>query len=147
MREQIINDMKVAMKNQNKDKLSVIRMIKGAIQLEELNLKRELVDDEIIDVVTKQIKIRKEALIEFEKASRTDLIEKTKNELNILNEYMPVQLTEEEVDIKIKQVFEQINPTSMKDMGRVMAILNSDLKGKTDMSEVSKKVKNMLTNN
>lgn len=147
MREQIINDMKVAMKNQDKDKLSVIRMIKGAIQLEELNLKRELVDDEIIDVVTKQIKIRKEALIEFEKASRTDLIEKTKNELNILNEYMPVQLTEEEVDIKIKQVFEQINPTSMKDMGRVMAILNSDLKGKTDMSEVSKKVKNMLTNN
>ena len=84
MRERIFDDLKNAMKNQNKDLLAVIRMVKGAISLEEINKKRELNDDEIIDVISKQIKTRKESIIEFEKGNRNDLVEKTKSEIEIL---------------------------------------------------------------
>lgn len=144
MREQIMEDMKIAMKNQEKETLAVIRMVKGAIQLEELNLKRTLTDDEVITVITKQIKMRKESLIEFEKANREDLIEQTNQEIEILNRYMPIPFTEEEIDKKIEQAMDTIHPTSMKDMGRLMSILTPELKGKADMSIVSQKIKKIL---
>ena len=98
MREQILNDMKQAMKNQDKETLAVIRMVKGAMQMEELNLKRELNDDEVIAIIAKQIKTRKESIAEFEKANREDLITKTQSEIEILNKYMPEQLSEEEIN-------------------------------------------------
>ena len=79
MRNQILEDLKTAMKNQDKETLSVIRMIKGAIQMEELNTKRELTDDEVIGIVSKQIKTRKESIAEFEKGNRNDLIEQTES--------------------------------------------------------------------
>ena len=81
MRERILEDLKSAMKNQEKEILSVIRMVKGAISLEEINLKRELNDDEIIGIIAKQIKTRKESIIEFEKGNRKDLIDKTTSEI------------------------------------------------------------------
>ena len=124
MRETILNDLKEAMKAQDKEKLAVIRMVKAAMQLEEINLKRELKDDEVISVIAKQIKIRKESLLEFEKAARTDLIENTKKE--------------------IERAFDEIKPESMKDMGKVMAKVTPILKGKADMSEVSAIIKEKL---
>ena len=122
MREKIINDMKVAMKNKDKETLAVIRMVKGAMQLEELNLKRELSDDEVIGIISKQIKIRKESIIEFEKAKRNDLIEKNNQEIEILNHYMPEQLSENEINQKIESAISEINAISMKDMGKVMSV-------------------------
>lgn len=146
MRERILNDLKEAMKAQNKEALAVIRMVKGAMQMEELNLKRELTDDEVIGVIAKQIKTRKESIVEFEKGARNDLVEKTTKEIELLNTYMPEQLSIEEVKEKIEEAIKEVNPTSMRDMGKLMAYLNPILKGKTDMSEVSKIIKDALAN-
>ena len=146
MRERIFNDLKEAMKNQDKELLSVIRMVKGAISLDEIDKKRELNDDEIIDVISKQIKTRKESIIEFEKGNRTDLMEKTNSEIEILNKYMPEQLTEEEIIEEINKVFNEINPTGMSDMGKIMGKVTPIFRGKADMSFVSKVIKEKLSN-
>ncbi len=146
MRNQIIEDLKTAMKAQNKVKLSVIRMVKGAIQMEELEAKRELKDDEVIGIIAKQIKTRKESIVEFEKGNRTDLIKATEDEIKILEEYMPEQLSKEEVKQMVEEAFSTIQPTSPRDMGRIMGFLTPKLKGKADMSEVSKMVKEKLGN-
>ena len=145
MREQIIEDMKTAMKNQDKETLAVIKMVKGAMQLKELDLKRELNDDEVLEVIAKQIKMRNESLVEFEKAGRDDLLKQTKKEVEILDKYMPEMLSEEEIDNKINEVFESVKPEGMKDMGKIMAELNS-IKAQADMSLISKKVREKLSN-
>jgi hypothetical protein len=146
MRDQILEDLKNAMKAQDKEKLSVIRMVKGAIQMEELNTKRNLTDEEVISVLSKQIKTRRESIAEFEKANRTDLIEKTEREIDILNTYMPEPLTEEELMNIINEVFEEVNPQTPKDMGIIMGKLTPLVKGKADMSLVSKTVKEKMSN-
>lgn len=146
MRNQIIEDLKIAMKNQDKKKLSVIRMVKGAIQMEELNAKRELEDQEVIGIIAKQIKTRRESITEFEKGNRNDLIESTLEEIKILEEYMPEQLSQEEVNAIIEEAFKTVNPTNPRDIGKIMGIITPKLKGKADMSEVSKIVKEKLGN-
>lgn len=144
MREKILNDLKEAMKAQDKEKLTVIRMVKGAIQMEELNVKHELTDDEVISIIAKQIKTRKESIVEFEKGNRADLIQQTESEIQILEEYMPEQLSIEEVREIIEKVFDEVNPTGIKDMGKLMGKLNPLLKGKADMGLVSSIVKDKL---
>ena len=146
MREKILEDLKLAMKNQDKEKLSVVRMIKGAIQMEELNKKHELSDDEVIAIISKQIKSRKEAIVEFEKANRSDLVEQNKAEIEILNTYMPEQLSDEEIIKVIDEAFAKINPTSERDMGKIIGSISPILKGKADMGNVSKIVKERLNN-
>lgn len=146
MREKILNDLKEAMKNQEKTKLSVIRMVKGAMQMEELNLKRPLTDEEVVMVISKQIKTRKESIVEFEKGNRQDLIDQTNAEIEILNTYMPEQLSEEEVLKIIEEAFNEINPTSPSDMGKIMGLVSPKLRGKADMSFVSKTIKEKLNN-
>ena len=145
MRERILNDLKEAMKAQDKEKLTVIRMVKGAIQMEELNVKHELNDDEVITIISKQIKTRKESNNEFEKGNRQALIDKTESEIKILEEYMPEQLSIEEVTEVIEKVFAEVNPTGMADMGKLMGKLNPILKGKTDMGLVSSIIKDKLS--
>lgn len=139
MKERLTNDLKTAMREQNKELLSVLRMVKGAIQMEEIKLKHELSDDEVIGIIGKQIKTRKESIVEFEKGGRNDLIEKTSQEIDMLNVYMPKQLSEEEIKQEIDKVFEELKPTN-NEMGKVMQAL-SGLKGKADMGLVSKLVK------
>ncbi len=146
MREKILNDLKEAMKNKDKERLTVIRMIKGAMQMEELKLKRECNDDEIIGIIAKQIKTRKESIAEFTKAGREDLVEQTQKEIDLLTTYMPEQLSEEEVLKEIDKAFQEVNPSSMKDMGKLMGLLTPTLKGKTDMSMVSKIIREKLNN-
>ena len=146
MRDKILKDLMEAMKNQDKETLSVLRMVKGAIQLEEINTKKNLSDDEVIGVLAKQIKTRKESIAEFEKANRVELIEQTNKEIEILNRYMPEQLSEEEVLKVIDEVFEEVKPESKKDMGKIMGIINPKLKGKADMSFVSKTIQEKLAN-
>ncbi|NLL45054.1 MAG: GatB/YqeY domain-containing protein [Mollicutes bacterium] len=146
MRERILNDLKAAMKNQNKEVLSVLRMVKGAMQLEEINKKRELNDDEVIGIIAKQIKTRKESIVEFEKGNRSDLIEQTKKEIEILESYMPEQLSEEEINKAIDEAFSKINPTGMSDVGKIMGYLTPILKGKADLGIVNKMVRDRLNN-
>ncbi|MBR3523440.1 MAG: GatB/YqeY domain-containing protein [Bacilli bacterium] len=144
MREKILADLVAAMKNQDKETLAVLRMVKGAMQLEEINVKHELTDDEVLTVLVKQIKTRKESIVEFEKGNRTDLIDATNKEIEILNKYMPEQLSDEEVNKIIDKAFEEIKPESNKDMGKIMAYVNPKLKGKTDMGKVSQIIKSRL---
>lgn len=146
MRERILNDLKEAMKSQDKITLAVIRMVKGAMQMEELNKKRELNDEEVIDVIAKQIKTRKESVTEFNKAGRVDLVDQTNAEIEILNKYMPEQLSEEEVIKVIEEAFEKVNPTGNSDMGKIMGIVTPKLKGKADLSFVSKIVREKISN-
>lgn len=145
MREKILNDIISAMKSKDKEKLSTLRLLKGAMQLEEINKKSELNDEDLINLIAKQIKTRKESITEFKNANRQDLVEKTEKEIEILSEYMPEQLTEEEVIKIIEEAFNEIKPTSMKDMKQMMAYLNPKLKGKADMGFVSKQIKNRLS--
>lgn len=146
MKNRILEDLKLAMKAQDKEKLLVVRMVKGAIQMEELNKKHELNDDEVITIISKQIKSRKEAIVEFEKANRNDLVEQNQKEIEILNTYMPEQLSEEEVNKIIDDAFAKINPTSERDMGKIIGSISPLLKGKADMGNVSKTVKEKLSN-
>ena len=145
MRENILNDIISAMKSKDKEKLSTLRLLKGAMQLEEINKKSELNDEDLINLIAKQIKTRKESIAEFKNANRQDLVEKIEKEIEILSEYMPEQLTEEEVIKIIEEAFNEIKPNSMKDMKQMMAYLNPKLKGKADMGFVSKQIKNRLS--
>lgn len=146
MRERILEDLKESMKNQDKKTLAVIRMVKGAMQMEELNKKAELTDDEVISLIAKQIKTRKESIVEFEKGNRQDLIDATNEEIEILNKYMPEQLSDEEINKIIDEIFEEVKPTSIRDMGKIMGTANSKLKGRADMGVVSSIIKEKLNN-
>ncbi len=145
MRDRIIKDLTDAMRAQDKQLLSVIRMVKGAMQLEEINLHRELNDEEIIAVVGKQIKTRKESIIEFEKGNRQDLIDQNNLEIAILQKYMPAQLSEEEVINIINKTFAELNPTGVNDMGKIMGAITPILKGKADMGLANRIVREKLS--
>ena len=144
MIEKLKNDMVAAMKSGDKERLTVIRMVKAAVDLEHIDKKRELNDDLLIDVVNKQVKMRKDSIAEFSKANRTDLVEKTQREVEILQEYLPEQLSREEVEDIIEKLFAEIKPEGQKDMGKVMKEATATLKGKADMKDVSTIIKDKL---
>ena len=143
--EQLNKDMIVSMKNKDSFTLGVIRMAKGAIQLEAINKKKELTDEDVVAVISKQIKMRNDSIQEFTKAGRTDLAEQNQKEIEILNKYMPEQLSLEEVNKIIEEAFTKLNPTS-KDMGLIMKEVSPKLKGKADMSQVNAIIKEKLAN-
>ena len=144
--EKINKDMIEAMKSKDTFTLSVIRMVKGAIQLEKINLKRELNDDEVISVISKQIKMRNDSISEFEKANRQDLVDQYKQEIDVLNRYMPEQLSDDEVNAIIDEAFAKINPTSPKDMGLIMREVSPKVNGRADKGKVSQIIKEKLSN-
>ena len=139
MVEKLKNDMIDAMKNKEKERLTVIRMVKAGMDQEHIDRKREINDELLTEVVQRQIKMRKESITEFEKGGRNDLIEKTQEE-----EYLPEQLSLEEVNKAIDEIFAEVKPEGIKDMGKVMKEANAKLKGKTDMKTVSEIIKGKL---
>lgn len=143
--ERLNNDMKQAMKNKEKDKLSVIRMIKAALQNEEFKLRHELTDEDELTVLSRELKQRKDSLEEFANADRTDLVDKVRIEIDFVEEYMPEQLSAEEVLEIVNQTIEEVNATSKADMGRVMGALMPRVKGKVDGSLVNKLVQQQLS--
>ncbi|PLT34655.1 GatB/YqeY domain-containing protein [Bacillus sp. V5-8f] len=144
--ERLNNDMKQAMKNKEKDRLSVIRMLKASLQNEGIKAgKQELTEEEELTVLSRELKQRKDSLQEFENAGRTDLVEKIRTELGYVEVYLPEQLSEEEIDSIIKETIEEVNATSKADMGRVMAALMPKVKGKADGSMVNKLVQQHLS--
>jgi len=144
--EKLNNDMINYMKSKDSFSLGVVRMVKGAVQLEKINKKRDLTEDEVIAVISKQIKMRNDSIQEFAKAGRNDLVEQNKKEIEILEKYMPEQLTEEEINNIINKAFEKVNPTSPKDMGLIMKEISPSLKGKADMGKVNAIIKEKLSN-
>ena len=146
MLEKFNSDIISAMKAKDAFRLSVLRMVKGALQLEKINNKKELNDELLIDVVGKQIKMRNDSINESKKASRDDLVEKNEKEIEILKEYLPEQLSLEEVNKIIDEIFDKVKPSSMKDMGSIMKEVTPQVKGKFDMQEVSSIIKTKLSN-
>lgn len=144
--ERINNDLKDSMKNKDSFKLGVIRMIKGAMQLEKKDPRAELTDEEVIKVISKQIKMRNDAIAEFEKANRQDLISQNEKEIEILNSYLPPRLSNEEINKILDDTFSLVNPTSSKDMGKIMKEVSSKVAGRADMSVVSALIKERLSN-
>ena len=144
MVEKLEKDMIESMKSGAKDRLTVIRMVKAGLKQEEIDHKKEINDELLIDVVNKQIKMRKDSITEFEKGGRQDLIDKTQAEIEVLLEYLPEQLSQEEVLKIIEEIFAEVKPEGPKDMGKVMGAAQAKLKGKADMKEVSTIIREKL---
>ncbi|MGG0255574.1 GatB/YqeY domain-containing protein [Bacillus toyonensis] len=138
------DDMKQAMKNKQKEKLTVIRMVKAALQNEGIKLQHTLTEEEELTVLAREVKQYKDSLLEFKKAGREDLVDKLQSEIQILSAYLPEQLTEEGLIDVIKQVISEVGATSKADMGKVMTAVMPKVKGKTDGSLVNKLVIQLL---
>lgn len=143
MYNQINEDVKTAMKSQDKFKLSVLRMLKSALQNEAISKKAELNDDEVEIVVKRQIKMRKDSLAEFEKFGKEEECKNLNQEINILLAYLPVQLTDEEIEIEVNKLFNEIKPDGIRDMGKCMKYASENIKN-ADMAKVSALIKQKL---
>jgi len=145
MINQINEDLKNAMKEKDTFKLSVLRMLKSALQLEGIAKKSELTDNDCIAVIKKQVKLRKDSVLEYEKYGKTESVESLNKEIEVLNAYLPEELSEADLVSLIDKIIASVGATSMKDMGKVMGALNAELAGKNaDMSLASKLVKEKL---
>ena len=134
-----------SMKEKDKVRLSVIRMVKSAIDKERIDKKIEITDEVVIDVLSKELKSREESKVEFLKAKRNDLVEEIDQEIKILKEYLPEPLTNEEINSIIDEVIKNNNATTIKDMGKVMKDITPIVKGRCDMRDVSNKIKVKLS--
>ena len=144
MFEQINKDLTESMKNKNTFKLSVLRMLKSSIKNEEINKKDPLNDDEILMVIKKQVKVRKDSVKEYEQYGKTETVQSLNQEIEVLNTYLPQEMTEEEINKVIDEVFEELKPTSIKEMGNVMRTVTAKITN-ADMGLVSKLVKDRLS--
>ena len=143
--EELKKDMVTAMKEHDKDRLTVIRMVKAALDKERIDKKVEVNDELLIDVVNKQIKMRNDSIEEFSKAGRNDLVESVKKEVEVLMKYLPEQLDPSEVENIINDAISNLEATTMKDMGKVMQEVSPKVKGRFDMKKVSEIIKSKLS--
>lgn len=146
MYEKIKSEIVNAMKEKDTLKLQTLRGIKGDADMEHINKKVEINDDLMLTVISRGIKTRKESILEFEKGNRSDLIEKTNKEIDLLQTFLPEQLSSEEIANILDEVFAKVNPTSEKEMGLIMKEVTPLVKGKADMKEVSNMIKEKLKN-
>lgn len=144
LKERLLNDLKQSMKEKDTLKKSCITMVRAAILQVEKDKKVQLNDDEIVDIIAKQVKQGKDALEDFKKADRQDLIEQTQKEIDVLTKYLPQQLSEDEIEQIVSETISEVGATSMKDMGKVMGAIMPKVKGKADGSLVNKFVKQHL---
>lgn len=144
LKEKLQEDLKFSMKNKDTVKKSVITLIRAGIKQYEVDNRVELDDDGIIDIISKQLKQRKDSLVEFEKAGREDLIEETKSEIQVLEEYLPQQLSEEELEEIVIDTIAEVGATSMKDMGKIMSTIKPKTAGRADGRKINELVKKNL---
>ncbi|MEI4789284.1 GatB/YqeY domain-containing protein [Bacillus sp. FJAT-53060] len=144
--EQLNSDMKLMMKNREKDKLVVIRMVKASLQNEAIKLKKDsLTSDEELTVLSREIKQRKDSLHEFSKANRLDLVDKVQKEIDILDVYLPEQLSEEELQTVVKETIAETGASTKADMGKVMSAIMPKVKGKADGAVINRLVSEQLS--
>ncbi len=141
----IQEEVKTALKSGEKFRASTLRLIVSALKLEEKNKAKALSDNEALEILTKMIKQRKDSISQFETANRMELAQKEKDEIEIIQNYLPEQLSEEELSVLIKEVIKEINAESIKDMGKVMGILKPKITGKADAGIASGLVKKLLS--
>ncbi len=143
LKEKLMEELKEAMKNKDTIKKNTVQMVRAAILQIEKDKGIEVGDDKILEIIAKEVKTKKDALVDFEKAQRQDLIDQTNQEIAILQEYLPKQLSREEVKVEVEKIISEIGATSMKDMGAIMkeakAKLGASAEGKT-INEVAKEI-------
>jgi uncharacterized protein len=142
--EKLTEDMKQAMKNKEKLKLSVIRMVKSSLKNEEINQGKELSEDQVLALVNRELKQRRDSLHEFEKAGRDDLAETSRQEIEVLLAYLPKQLDETEIRELVQSAIGKVGATSKKDLGKVMGALMPQVRGKADGTMVNQIVQELL---
>lgn len=145
IKEKLLNDLKESMKDKNLIRKNTIQMVRAAVLQVEKDKQIELTDEQIIEIIAKESKKRKDAEAEFEKSGREDLIKQNKEEIEILAEYLPKQLSVEEVETIVKTVIEETGSTSMKDMGTVMKTAKEKIGASADGRTISEVVKKMLS--
>lgn len=144
LKQKLQEDLKSSMKNKDTVRKSVITLIRAAIKQYEVDNRQELGDEGVIDIISKQLKQRKDSLVEFEKAGREDLIEETKSEIQVLEEYLPQQLSEDELEQIVIQTIAEVGATSMKDMGKIMSTIKPKTAGRADGRKINELVKKNL---
>lgn len=144
IKEKITDDMKTAMRAQDKSTLAVIRLILAALKQREVDERIVLSDEQVLTTLNKMIKQRRESIVQYEAGNRPDLVEQEAFEVGIIQRYLPAQLSEAEVNAAIDAAFQETGATSAKDMGKLMAALKASLQGKADMTQVSALVKAKL---
>ena len=144
-KERLNQDVITALKAREKVKLKALRLILAAAKQFEIDNRAELDDEAAVGLLTKMAKQRRESIAQFEPAGRSDLVEIERFELDLINGYLPEQLSDDEVDARIEAAIATTGATSMRDMGKVMGHLQAALKGRADMAEVSARVKSCLS--
>lgn len=144
LKEKLLEDLKDAMKTKNVNKKNAVQMVRTAILQIEKDKGVEVSDEQILEIVAKEVKTRKDAIAEYEQANREDLIEKANEEIKALEEYLPKQLTDEELVAEVKKVIEKLNATSMKDMGPVMKEEKATIGAQADGKRINEVVKSLL---
>ena len=144
LKHQITEDMKTAMRAKDSVRLGAIRLLLAAIKQREVDERIELTDNDVIMVIEKMLKQRRDSITAYESANRTDLADIEKFEVTVLQAYLPQQLTEDEIKVLLKKVIAESGATGMKDMGVVMAAIRPLVAGKADMGKLSGLIKTML---
>ena len=144
LKEKLLEDLKNSMKDKNIIRKNVVQMVRASILQVEKDKQIELDDNKIIEVIAKEAKKRKDSLADYEKAGREDLISQIKEEISILEEYLPKQLSAEEVEVKVKEIIEEVGATSMKDMGNVMKAAKEKIGAAADGRAINEMVKKLL---
>ena len=145
LKEKLLEDLKDCMKTKNTIRKNVIQMVRAAILQVEKDKQLVLEDSQIIDIIAKESKKRKDSLSDYEKSGREDLISEVKEEIEILSEYLPKQISVEELEEMIKQIIQEENATSMKDMGKVMKVAKEKIGAKSDGKTINEVVKKLLS--
>ena len=145
LKEKVDQEMIRALKTKDKTRLSALRMLKSGLHNREIDLKRELGEAEFLQLVASMVKQRKDSIEQFEKGGRTDLVEKEKAELKVIEEFLPSQLSEADLDSAITEAIREVGATGIRDMGKVMKVLMPKLTGRADGKAVGEKVKARLS--
>lgn len=144
LKKKLLNDMKEAMKEKDVLRKNTVQSVRGAILQQEKDTMKEVNEEQILDIIMSEIKKRKDALADFEKGNRPDLVDAANSEIAILQKYLPAQLSEEELIALVRETIAEVSAVSMKDMGKVMGVITAKVKGKADNSKVSSIVKQCL---
>jgi len=145
LKEKLMDDLKQSMKDKNEVRKNTVQMVRAAILQFEKDKGETADDNKIIELIAKDVKSKKDALVEFEKGGREDLVNQTKEEMSILQEYLPKQLSVEEIREEVKKIVEALNATSMKDMGPVMKEAKAKLGASADGRTINEVVKEFLS--
>ncbi len=144
LKEKLLEDLKKSMKEKNINRKNAVQMVRASILQIEKDKQIEVTDEQILEIITKEVKKRKDALADFQKANREDLINQVNEEISVLEEYLPKQLTDEELESKIKEIINKVGATTIKDLGLVMKEAKTEIGATADGKRINEVVRKLL---